>query len=43
MNVKLIDRTGLRAAAIAAKTCIGRADAGKADERRRRPDLPQGR
>ena len=29
MNVKLIDRTGLRAAAIAAKTCIGRADDGK--------------
>ena len=29
MNVKLLDRTGLRAAAIAAKTCIGRADDGK--------------
>ena len=29
MNVKLIDRTGLRAAALAAKTCIGRADDGK--------------
>lgn len=29
MNVKLIDRTGLRAAAIAAKTCIGRADDGR--------------
>ena len=29
MNIKLLDRTGLRAAAIAAKTCIGRADDGK--------------
>ena len=29
MIVKLLDRTGLRAAAIAAKTCIGRADDGR--------------
>lgn len=29
MNIKLLDRTGLRAAAIAAKTCIGRADDGR--------------
>jgi thymidylate synthase (FAD) len=28
MNIKLIDRTGLRAAAVAAKTCIGKAESG---------------